>query len=165
MTPYNIMILTLESHHVARYVFRELVDAGINVRTYSVIGKDGANSLAQQSYTRSTLWGELAHALPDRTTLTLPVIGSVAVLGHLVTILASVIETLPGPEGADQALSPLGAALFHYGLPRESAVNCEIAVSANRVLVIGYGTTEEIVHAGATLRAVLPGNIVMHEHA
>lgn len=163
MTPYNIMIVTLDSHHVVRHVFRELIDAGIDVRTYSVIGKDEANYLGQQLDTSSTLSDDLAHVLPDRAALPLSVIGSIVVLGHLVSMLDSVVETMPDRESPVQGLSLLGAALFHYGLSTKSAADCEAAVSTNRVLLIGYGATAEIVHAGSILGAAIPRDIVMYE--
>ncbi|SIO72757.1 hypothetical protein SAMN05444172_9240 [Burkholderia sp. GAS332] len=164
MTSYNIMIVTFDDHYAVKGVMRRLVDAGVNVERFSVVARDDPNCQTDQCDTRGTFWGDLSDVLSDRVVLTLPAIGLVVVLGHVVTTLVSVNETMPDRQVGNGGLSALGTAFFHYGLPKDSAADCEAAVSANRLLVIGYGTEKEMEHAAAILvkAAVSPG-IVMHE--
>jgi hypothetical protein len=78
-------------------------------------------------------------------------------------MLVSATEATPIREVVTGCLSALGTALFHYGLARETAADCEKAVKANRLLVIGYGTTDEMAQAEAIFNAGAPLSIVVQE--
>jgi hypothetical protein len=157
------MIVTFDDHNAVKRAIGQLVDAGLNVRNFSVVGRSDQNSQIERCDTQGTYWGDLSHVVSARISLTLPAIGSVVVLGHLGTMLISVTEAAPIRKVVAGSLSALGTALFHYGLPRKIATDCEKAVKANRLLVIGYGTTDEMAQAEAILKAGVPRSIVVQE--
>lgn len=163
MTPYNIMSVTFDDHNAVERVVGQLVDAGFNMGNFTVVGRSDRINQIERCDTNGTHWGDLSHVVSTRVSLTLPSIGSVVVLGHFGTMLVSATEATPIREVVTGCLSALGTALFHYGLARETAADCEKAVKANRLLVIGYGTTDEMAQAEAIFNAGAPLSIVVQE--
>lgn len=162
MTPYTIMTVTFDNYDAVKRLIGQLVDVGLNIGNFSVVGKVGQDCQMKHRETCGTFWGDLSVLLPERVCLTLPSIGPVVVLGHLGSMLVSVIEATPERKVVDESFSALGTALFHYGLPKDDATECEAAVNANRLLVIGYGTTDEIEQAAAVLKEGVPESIITH---
>jgi cytochrome c biogenesis protein ResB len=56
----------------------------------------------------------------------------------------AVFDTLLDATGG---MSALGAALFSIGIPKDSILNYETSLRANKFILIANGTTDEIAHA------------------
>ncbi|MEW9585058.1 DUF1269 domain-containing protein [Paraburkholderia sp. DGU8] len=147
-------------------------DAAFDIEKFSVIGKGNhkdertVHPWADQLEHRKrdgTSWGRLRVLLPEGVFLSLPAIGPIVVLGHLGAMLVSVTETTSEDAVFHKSLSALGAALFYYGARWDIAIECEAAVKGNRFLLIGYGTTDEMVRAKTVVDAVAPRSVVMQE--
>jgi hypothetical protein len=93
--------------------------------------------------------------------LTVPILGHVVVLGYLAAIVVSAVESAVLVGG----LSALGAALYSIGIPKDSVLDYETAVSADGYLVLARGTAEEVERAKTILQNVEPSRIDIHENA
>lgn len=61
------------------------------------------------------------------------------------------------------SITALGAALFNYGVPNDSAIKYEAAVKANGFLVVGHGPADEMARAKAILQRCDPTGLDLHE--
>jgi hypothetical protein len=61
------------------------------------------------------------------------------------------------------ALSALGAALFNYGVPKDSVIKYESAVKADGFLVVGHGPADEMARARAVLQGSDAKSLDMHQ--
>jgi hypothetical protein len=94
--------------------------------------------------------------------LALPVIGPVVVLGHLAVLIVAAIEGVVESAVVVGALSALGAALFNYGVPKDSVIKYEAAVKADGFLLVGHGPADEMARARAVLQGSDAKSLDMH---
>jgi len=73
------------------------------------------------------------------------------VLGPLVGWLVGALEGAVVLGG----LSALGAALYSQGIPRDSVLDYESALKANRVLVMAHGAAGEVARARSILSTAI----------
>lgn len=172
MTPYNILIGTVDDHEaVERAVFR-LVDAAVDIREFSLVGKRGhsdgwagrpRNDHMDHCTKDRALWDSLCDLLHEEVSLSHPATGPIVVLGHLVTMLVSLTEVSPDQTVGPESLSALEAALFYYGIDEEVAIECAAAVKGNHFLLIGYGAANAMARARTVLETLAPRSICMQE--
>ena len=87
--------------------------------------------------------------------LTIPVVGHVIVLGYLALAGVSALEGAVVVGG----LNALGAALYGIGIPKDSVIQYETDMAADRFLVMAHGTDEEVQRAKKILDAVNPTRV------
>jgi hypothetical protein len=88
-------------------------------------------------------WGGLWGLLFGAAFFIIPGIGPVVLAGPLVAALVGALEGAVVVGG----LTALGAALASLGIPRNSIVQYETALKADKFLVIAHGTPEEVAQA------------------
>ena len=88
-------------------------------------------------------WGGLWGLLFGAAFFIIPGIGPVVLAGPLVASLVGALEGAVVVGG----LTALGAALAGLGIPRNSVVQYETALKADKFLVIAHGTQEEVARA------------------
>ena len=59
----------------------------------------------------------------------------------------------------------IGAALFSVGIPKDSVLNYEPALKANKFLLVAHGTADEAGHARRILQTTRPHSIETHTPA
>jgi uncharacterized membrane protein len=59
-------------------------------------------------------------------------------------------------------LSALGAALYSIGVPKDSVIKYENAVTADGFLVMAHGTADEMARAKAILGTANPSHLEVH---
>lgn len=91
--------------------------------------------------------------------MTLPIIGPVVVLGPLGAMILGAVEGAAIGGG----LSAVGAAFFSLGIPKDSIINYEAALKAEKFLVMVDGSPEEVNRAKAILAAAKPAQLDVHE--
>ena len=62
-------------------------------------------------------------------------------------------------------MSALGAALYGIGVPKDSVIQYEMAVKADRFLVMAHGTAEEMARAKTVLGTANPSRLDVHAGA
>jgi len=93
--------------------------------------------------------------------MTIPVVGHVVVLGYLATVAISGIEKAILVGG----LSALGAALYSIGVPKDSVLQYETALTADSFLVMAHDTAEEVARAKTILGTTNPLRLDVHAGA
>ncbi len=91
--------------------------------------------------------------------LTLPLIGSVVVLGHLAAMVFAAVEGAVVVGG----LSAIGAAIFSIGVPENSVIEYEAAQKTDAFLIVANGSVDEMARAKAILETMEPARIDLHQ--
>jgi hypothetical protein len=174
MNPYDIVIATFDDHLKANAAVHKLIDSGFNMKNFSVVGKGyhteekiigfynvGDRMKLWGKY--GAFWGAIWGLLFGGVFLALPVIGPVVVLGHLAVLVVAAIEGVVEGAVVVGALSALGAALFNYGVPKDSVIKYEAVVKSDGFLVVGHGAADEMTRAHAILQDSDAKSLDMHQ--
>jgi hypothetical protein len=153
----------------AEAAVKALEHASFDMRKLSIVGRDyhterdilGDYNMGDRVRfwgKLGTLWGGLAGLLIGSAFLFIPVIGHVVVLGPLVSWIAN------GVGGAVVAggLSAVGAVLYSLGIPKDSILEYETALKADRFLLIAHGDADEVARARAILASTAPERLDVH---
>ena len=105
------------------------------------------------------MWGGLWGLFFGGILMTVPVISSVVVLGHLAAMVFAAVEGAAVVGG----LSALGAAIFSLGIPKDSVIDYETALKAEGFLIVAHGSVDEMSRAKALLETKHPSRLDLHE--
>jgi hypothetical protein len=153
-------------HETAEKAIKSLAAAGIDMKNLSLVGKGfhtdekvvGFYSSGDRIKfwgSRGAFWGGFWGLFFGGIFLTIPVVGHVIVLGYLAAAAISAAEGAVVVGG----LSALGAALYGIGIPRNSVIEYEEDMKADRFLVMAHGTDEEVERARKILAALNPDRL------
>jgi hypothetical protein len=170
MATAESVIAIFADHMAAEAAVKKLAASNFDMKNLSIVGKGyhseekvvGFYNIGDRvSFwgARGAMWGGLWGLFFGGLFLTIPVVGSVVVLGSLAAIIISALESAVLVGG----VSALGAALYSLGVPKDSAIQYEAAVKADGFLVMAHGTTEEVVRAKAILAATSAASIDIHD--
>lgn len=174
MDPYDIVIAAFDDHLKTDAAVHKLIDGGFDMKNFSVVGKGyhteekivGFYNIADRMKLwgkYGAFWGGLWGLLFGGVFLALPVIGPVVVLGHLAAVVVSLIEGALEGAVVVGSLTAIGAALFNYGIPKDSVVKYEAAIKSNGFLVVAHGSSDEMARARAILKTTDPTSLDLHE--
>jgi hypothetical protein len=119
------------------------------MRTLSIVAKDSHTDQHAVGY-----WGLLVGS----GFFAIPGIGRVLVAGPLVDWIVGALEGAP----AAGRLSVIGAGLYGIGVPKNSVVKYEMAVKANKFLLMVHGTAPEVERARGIIAVTWPINVTLH---
>jgi hypothetical protein len=169
MEKMDTIIAIFPDHNAAEGAVKRLAQAGFDMKSLSVVGKgyhtdekvvgfynvgDRVKFWGKQGAFWGGLWGLFLSGL----FITVPVVGYVAVLGYLATVMIAGIENAVVVGG----LSALGAALFSIGVPKNGVIQYETALKADSFLLMAHGPAAEIDRAKAILAATSPSRLDVH---
>jgi hypothetical protein len=149
----HAVVAVYDTHAEADAAINALAKGGFDMKRLSVIGRDFYAEDKVIGYyntgdrvkfwgTRGA-WGGIWEQLFGSAFLAVPGFGLVAMAGPLVGWIATALESAPIGGG----LNALGAAFYSVGVPRDSILRYELALKANRFLVIAHGTASEAAKA------------------
>lgn len=152
------VVAVFADHQMAEAAIRKLVGDGFMMKRLSVIGKGYHTEEKVMGFynagdritfwgTRGTFWGGLWGLFFGGLFMTTPAMGSIMVLGYVASLVISVVESAVVFGG----ISALGAALCSIGIPKDSVIQYEADVKADRFVVMAHGSTAEIDRARAIL--------------
>jgi hypothetical protein len=153
-------------HQSAETAVKSLADAGFQMKNLSLVGKGYHSDEKVVGFynsgdrikfwgSRGAFWGGFWGLFFGGMFLTIPVVGHVIVLGYLAVAAVSAVEGAVVVGG----LSALGAALYGIGIPKDSVIQYETDMAADRFLVMAHGTDEEVQRAKKILDAVNPTRV------
>jgi hypothetical protein len=165
-------IAVFADHQGAEAAVKKLAEAGIDMKHLSVVGKGyhtdekvvgfyNAGDRIKFWGKRGAFWGGLWGWLFGGLFLTIPGTGPVVVLGYLTAAAISAIEGAAVVGG----MSALGAALFSIGISKDSVIQYEADVKAEKFLVMAHGPAEEMARAKTTLATFNPSRLDQYEGA
>ena len=156
----NAAIAVYESHPDAEAAIKELERGGFDMKKLSIVGKDyhteeypvGFYNMGDRVKAwgkTGAFWGGIWGFLLGWAFFFIPGIGPLMIAGPLVAWLVAALEGAVVVGG----LSAIGAALYSFGIPKNSVINYEKAIKAGKFVVIAHGTTEEVTRAKDILQS------------
>ena len=159
----DIAVAVYNDHDTAEEAVKTLQNAGFDMNKISIVGKDyeadehvvgflNASDRAKFFGKFGAFWGGLVGVLFGSALIFVPVIGHVVILGPLAAAIAGAIEGGVGGAVVGGAFSALGGALSAIGLPKNSVLQYETEVKANKFLLVLAGNADEIARAREVLK-------------
>ncbi len=172
MEKADTVIAVFADHQAAEGAVKKLTASGFEMKHLSVVGKGYQTEEAVVGFynvgdrikfwgKRGAFWGGFWGLFFGGLFMTIPVVGHVVVLGYLATVAISGIESAIMVGG----LSALGAALYGIGVPKDSVLQYETALKADRFLVMAHGTADEVARARTILGTATPLRLDVHAGA
>jgi heat induced stress protein YflT len=169
METTDTVVAVFADHGAAESAVKELIAANFEKKNLSVVGKGYHTDEKVAGFyntgdrvkfwgVRGAFWGGLWGLFLGGLFMTIPVVGHVIVLGYLASVAIVAVQNAVVVGG----LSALGAALYSIGIPKDSVIQYETAVKADRFLVMAHGTAKEMARAKAILGTANPSRIDVH---
>jgi hypothetical protein len=154
MAGNNSVVAIYDTHVHAEAAVRELQHDGFNMKSLSIVGKDYHTDENVVGYYNSgdrmmywgkqgAFWGGVWGLLFGSAFFWIPAIGPLLVAGPLVAWIVGALEGAAVVGG----LSALGAGLYSIGIPKDSIIQYETALRANKFLVVAHGTVDAVMAA------------------
>jgi len=168
--PNAAAIATFSTHIAAEAAVKELNQAGFDIKHLSVVGQgyhidEQVKGFINQGDrirfwgARGAFWGGLWSLFFGGIFLTLPVIGPVVALGYIGAMIVTAVEGAVVVGG----VSAIGAALYGIGIPRDSVLRYETAITADNFLVMAHDAPERIAIARTILENAGASHVGIHD--
>lgn len=165
------VVAVYTSHLQAEDAIRMLERAGCNMRALSLVGKGYHTEQHPVGYYNvgdrmmhwgklGAFWGGIWGLLFGSAFFWVPGIGPLLLGGPLVSMLVGALEGAVVVGG----LSALGAALYSIGIPKNSVIDYETAIKADKFLLIGHGTADDVNKIRDLLQQTGAERIDFHEN-
>ncbi len=169
MAKQNVTVAVYKSHQEAEAAIKELQQAGFNMKNLSIVGKDYHTEEQVLGFYNTgdrvkywgklgAFWGGLFGLLFGSAFFLVPGIGHVMVLGPVAGWIIGALENAVIVGG----LSAIGAGLYSIGIPKDSILQYETALKADKFLVIAHGTAEEAEKARKVIDNTSENECVVH---
>ncbi len=170
MTKNSAIVAVFTDHRTAESAVRKLAEGGLDIQHFSIVGKGyhseekvvgfyNAGDRIMFWGQNGAMWGGLWGLFFGGILMTVPVVGSVVVLGHLAAMVFAVVEGAVVVGG----LSAVGAAIYGLGIPKDSVIAYETALKADGFLIVAHGSVNEMARAKTILEAMHPARLDLHE--
>ncbi len=165
----NSVVAIYHTHTDADRAVKELQRGGVDMHTLSIVGKGYHTDEQVVGYYNTgdrmkywgkvgAFWGGFWALLFGSAMFVIPGLGPILVAGPLVAWIVA------GLEGAVEvgALGALGAGLFSIGIPKDSIVKYQTALTTDQFLLIAHGTGAEVAKAKEIIASTNPANYTLH---
>jgi hypothetical protein len=164
----NSVVAIYASHAQAEEAVKELQRSGFDMKKMSIAGKDYHtdenvvgyyNTGERMKYwgKQGAFWGGLWGMLFGAFFI-IPGIGPILVAGPLVAWIVGALEGAALVGG----LSALGAGLYGIGIPKDSVIQYEAALKADKFLLLAHGSADQVAQAQTILQTTGALKIGMH---
>jgi Heat induced stress protein YflT domain len=169
MTKENAIVAVYNTHKEAEASVQELHRAGFDLKKLSIVGKDyhtdehvigyyNAGDRMKYWGKLGAFWGGLWGLLFGAAFFAVPGIGPVLVAGPLVAWIVGALEGAVVVGG----LSAIGAGLYSIGIPKDSILRYELALKANKFLLLAHGTAGDVARAREIIVTTHPAELNVH---
>jgi uncharacterized membrane protein len=169
MTKTNTVVAIYDTHSEAEEGVKDLQKSGIDMKKLSIVGKDYHSEENVTGYyntgdrmkywgTLGAVWGGFWGMLFGAAAFAIPGIGPVLVAGPLVAWIIGALEGAAIVGG----LTAVGAGLMSIGVPRDSVLKYEIALKADKYIVVVHGTAAEVAKAKDIMQTSRPTELAVH---
>ncbi len=159
MSENKALVAICNGHVQAEKAVAELQRLGFDMKQVSVVSKayvsdeDLVGCYVVDGRIRAlggsaAFWERLWSILSEAGFFVVPGIGPVVIAGALVNAL---VTTVKDAVVAGGNLTPLAAASYSLGLPKDSVFGYEIEIKANKCILIAFGTPEAQAKAKAAI--------------
>jgi hypothetical protein len=169
MTNEDAIVAVYNDHIQAEQAVDQLKRAGFDMTKLSIVGKDyhteenvvgyyNAGNRMKYWGKMGAFWGGVWGLLFGAAFFLVPGIGPVLVAGP---VAASIVAALEGAVVVG-GLSAIGAGLYSIGIPKDSILRYEVALKADKFLLIAHGTADEVARAKETIERSSPIEVNVH---
>jgi hypothetical protein len=159
----NTVVATYATHPEAEVALKALQSVGTDLKKISIVGKDyhteehvigfyNAGDRMKFWGKRGAFWGGFWSLLFGSALFLIPGFGHVMVLGPLVGWIVGAL----GEAAVVGGLTALGAGLYSVGIPRDSILRYETAITADQFVLVVHGSLAEVSVARRTLERTSP---------
>ncbi len=154
MTERNSVVAVYDTHEQAEQAVKSLQEAGVDMKTLSIAGKDQHTDEHVVGYYNTgdrmkywgkmgAFWGGFWGLLFGSALFAIPGIGPVLVAGPLVAWIVGGLEGAAVVGG----LGAIGGGLASIGIPKDSIVEYELALKTDKFVLIVHGTQDAVAQA------------------
>lgn len=170
-TRSSAVVGIFRTHQEADAAVKAIERSGFDMKKLSVVGKGYHSDEHPVGYYNTgdrmmhwgqfgAFWGGIWGLLFGSAFFWIPGIGPLLIGGPLVSTLVGGLEGAVVVGG----LSALGAALYSIGIPKNSIVEYETAIDADKYLVIAHGPAEIVDEARIVLEGAKPESVQLHKN-
>jgi hypothetical protein len=154
MTQNEPVVAVYDTHLQAEEAVKALQKSGINMKQLSILGRDYHTEEQVVGYYNAgdrmkywgkmgAFWGGIWGAFFGAGFFWIPGIGQILAAGPLV---AAIVGALEGATALG-SLEAIGAGLYSIGIPKDSVLQYQTALKANKFVVVAHGTPAEVARA------------------
>jgi hypothetical protein len=152
-------VYIFKNHSDAEVAVRTLAKSGFDMKHLSVIGRGfhteeqpiGFYTMGDRVRTWGkfgVFWGAIWGLIVSPAIFVLPKVGLLAMAGPVVAALVSALEGAVVVGG----LTALSSALVGLGVDKNQVIKYEVAIKADKYLMIVHGSNQEVEHARSVLK-------------
>jgi hypothetical protein len=169
MSIENSVVAVYHTHIDADRAVKELQRGGVDMHKLSIVGKGYHTDEQVVGYYNAgdrmkywgkvgAFWGGFWALLFGSALFIIPGLGPILVAGPLVAWIVA------GLEGAVEvgALGALGAGLYSIGIPKDSIVKYQAALTTDEFLLIAHGAVAEVAQAKEIIESTHPAHFDLH---
>ena len=160
MSKENVAVAIFNTHDEAENAVKELQKSGFDMKKLSIVGKDYHTEDQVVGYYHTgdrmkywgklgAFWGGLWGILFGAAFFWIPGIGPLVVAGPLISAIIGGLEGAVAVGG----LTAFGAGLYSLGIPKDSIINYEKSVKADKFLLVVHGAGDELAKAKDILKS------------
>lgn len=169
MTNESAIVAVYNDHVQAEEAVDKLKWAGFDMTRLSIVGKDYHTEENVIGYYNTgdrmkywgkmgAFWGGLWGLLFGAAFFVVPGIGPVLVAGPVAAWIVGALEGAVVVGG----LSAVGAGLYSIGIPKDSILQYEVALKADKFLLVAHGTADEVLKAEKTIERTSSVDVTVH---
>ena len=169
MSQANAVVGIYKVHTQAAEAVKKLQKSDFDMRHLSIVGKDYHTEEHVVGYYNTgdrmkywgkmgAFWGGIWGWLMGAAFFAVPGIGPVLVAGPLIMWIVGALEGAAVMGG----LSAVGAGLYSFGIPKDTVLKLETALTADNFLVVAHGAETEVSRAREILQAAGAADVLTH---
>jgi hypothetical protein len=170
MSITNSVVAIYDTHEQAERAIKELQEAGVDMKSLSIAGKDTHTDEHVVGYYNTgdrmkrwgkigAFWGGFWGLLFGSGMFLIPGLGPILIAGPLVAWI------IAGLEGAVVVggVSALGAGLVSIGIPKDSVLKYEVALKTDKYLLVVHGTEDAVDKAKKIIAGTEHSSYTVHD--
>jgi hypothetical protein len=169
MTQNNHSVAIFKTHTDAETAIKELQRAGFDMQKLSIIGRGyhtdehvvgyyNAGDRMKHWGKQGAFWGGIWGWIFGSAFFFIPGVGPRLFAGPIVGWIVGALEGAAIVGG----MSALGAGLYSIGIPKDSIVQYETALSTDKYIVIAHGSDAEVAQAREIISTINPESMEGH---
>jgi len=163
------VVAIYDTHELAELAVKELQQAGIDMKTLSIAGKDTHTDEQVVGYYNvgdrmkrwggiGAFWGGFWGLLFGGAFFAIPGLGPILVAGPLVAWIVAGLEGAVVVGG----VSAVGAGLASIGIPKDSILKYDTALKTDKYLLVVHGTADEVLRAQSIIAGTEHSSHLLH---
>jgi hypothetical protein len=169
MSAINSVVAVYDTHAQAEAAIKELQEAGVDMKSLSLAGKDTHTDEHVVGYynvgDRMKYWGKMGAfwggfwgLLFGSAVFAIPGLGPILVAGPLVAWIVGALEGAVVVGG----VSAVGAGLYSIGVPKDSVIQYDVALKTDKFLLVVHGTPEAVHAAKEVIKGTEHHSYAVH---